>query len=97
MERISQSRLNNVCATLNKMTDSPASMWTRKDDGTLVGNVGHWHVDANGYGYRLCRVSNEGGAVMSTDIAGTARTVYDGIHVMLQTIYMIQRGDLVIK
>lgn len=63
MSRVSIKHLEFQVERINKMTGSPKTAYTKKVDGKLVANVGHYHLDQAYGGIKLVRMDNEGGGI----------------------------------
>lgn len=69
MERITQKMLERKVEYLNKLTGSPATSWTKTNNGTKA-NIGHFHLSGAYGGVALHRMSTEGGGVSDVFSAG---------------------------
>lgn len=61
MQRITEANLEAVVARINRITNSPATPYTRGDDGRNRANVGNYHLDSAYGGFSLHRMENEAG------------------------------------
>lgn len=61
--RTSIKTLELLCAQINTLTGSPATPWTRGEDGRNRANVGNYHLSEAYGGVCLHQMHNEGGAV----------------------------------
>ena len=57
MERITKKRLDAQAARINRLTNSPLTLWG--DDGKM--NVGHFYISGAYGGYNLARIVTDGG------------------------------------
>lgn len=84
--RITISNLNHQVETINTMTESPATSWSKdKATGRLWANIGNYHLDWAYGGVRLVRMSNQGGGinVISTVGFGTKRELYNWLRAFI--------------
>jgi hypothetical protein len=72
MERITEKTLESLVEYINKLTNSPATPYTRTDNKS-VANVGNFHLYHAYGGVNLHRMSNKGGGV-STPVGMGTRT-----------------------
>lgn len=61
-DRITDKHLDTLCDHLNKLTNSPATSYTRTADG-MRANIGNFHISHAYGGVCLHRMSNENGGV----------------------------------
>lgn len=73
MQRITEKMLASLVEDINKMTGSPATSYTRSEDGKLSANIGNYHLYFAYGGVNLHRMSNTGGGV-NTPLGGGTRT-----------------------
>ena len=76
---------------LNKITGQSTEGYTRKEDGSVVANVGTFVLDKNAGGYSLERIMNTSGGVSDILPRGTKRELYNQIKAI---IYGFQVNDL---
>ena len=85
--RVTIKMLESRVAYLNKITNSPASCYDHNKDGKWIANIGNYHLDGAYGGYKLCRVTSEGGAVTNVLNCG-----YETKRDLLKLIEAFQRG-----
>jgi hypothetical protein len=73
MQRITEKQLEALVSWINELTGSPATSYTRNDEGKLSANIGNYHLYHAYGGVNLHRMSNEGGGV-NTPLGGGTRT-----------------------
>jgi hypothetical protein len=73
MQRITEKQLEALVSWINELTGSPATSYTRNDEGKLSANIGNYHLYFAYGGVNLHRMSNEGGGV-NTPLGGGTRT-----------------------
>lgn len=85
MDRITDKNLDGLAATLNRITDSPMTAYTRGEDGKSRANIGHYHISHAYGGVCLHRMCNEGGGVTTPLSSGHVRkrALYDAMHAYL--------------
>ena len=73
---------------LNKLTNSPATPYTRTESGNLVANVGNFHLSHAFDGVCLHRMRNESGGVTTPIVSFhiTKRDLYDRINAYIDGI-----------
>jgi len=77
MTRTTMEHLKVKLEFLNFITGSPQKPWERVD-GRLVAQVGCYVISGGGYGgYKLCRITNEGGGQKDITRAGTKTELYE--------------------
>ena len=77
MARAKMEHLNTRLDFLNIITGSPRKPWERVD-GRNVAQVGCYVISGGGYGgYKLCRITNEGGGQKDITKAGTKLELYE--------------------
>ncbi|NBT33372.1 MAG: hypothetical protein EBT13_16145 [Rhodobacteraceae bacterium] len=57
MERITKKRLDAQAERINRLTNSPLTLWG--DDGKM--NVGHYYISGAYGGYNLAKIVTDGG------------------------------------
>jgi hypothetical protein len=62
--RITVSQLESRVEYLNKITGSPETSWTKKNE-IMTANIGNHYLDGAYGGYDVCQIMNEGGGVNS--------------------------------
>lgn len=67
--RTTKQHLNNLIQTINKLTNSPATAYTRTET-ELKGNIGNFYLYQAYGAYGLNRIANEGGGVTNRHIEG---------------------------
>ena len=88
MDRITDKRLENRVATLNKMLDRPATSWTRIS-GENKANIGNLHISHAYGGVSLHEMCNDGGGVNDLNGGhGTKRELDTFISGMMSVLYM---------
>ena len=87
MNRITDKMLENLCARLNKETNSPATSYTRTET-VLRANIGNFHISHAYGGVCLQRMSNEAGGVTCLLSQGhdTKRKLWDAMQALLSGI-----------
>jgi len=87
MQRITEKDLEATVEYLNRLTDSPATPYTRLDD-KLKANIGNYHLSHAYGGVKLHRMVNEGGGVREPISTGytTKRDLYNQIHAFIRGI-----------
>ena len=83
MNRITDKNLETLCATLNRVTNSPESGWERIEERN-VANIGHYYIDGAYGGVALARIVNDGGGVRMIIERCTKRELYDQMHAFLR-------------
>jgi hypothetical protein len=73
MQRITEKQLEALVSWINELTGSPATSYTRNDEGKLSANIGNYHLYYAYGGVNLHRMTNEGGGV-NTPLGGGTRT-----------------------
>jgi hypothetical protein len=73
MQRITEKQLEALVSWINELTESPATSYTRNDEGKLSANIGNYHLYFAYGGVNLHRMTNEGGGV-NTPLGGGTRT-----------------------
>ena len=88
MYRVTQKQLESAVARINGVLGMPETLYSEKrdDKGRLVANVGNYHIDAAYGGYKLVRMSCEGGGVRDISPRGTKRETYDFCRAFLDGI-----------
>ena len=95
MTRITIKNLRRLCETLNKITGSPTTPYTRLEDGTLRGNIGHFYIDCAYGGYSLERMLETGGCTVIFNCGHVpARDLYNRIHAFIAALDMVSAGSL---
>lgn len=61
--RITLSHLQAVCDRINHAHGTPLTPYSKRDDGTLVANIGNFHLSGAYGGYALHQMANDGGGV----------------------------------
>jgi hypothetical protein len=92
--RITAANLQAVVDRINRLTGSPATSYTRGEDGKLRANVGNFHISSAYGGVTLHRMSNEAGGVTTPLGLGysTKRDLYEQLHAFARGIEMAQEG-----
>jgi hypothetical protein len=73
MQRITEKQLESLVQWINELTNSPATSYTRTEDGKSSANIGNYHLYFAYGGVNLHRMTNTGGGV-STPLGGGTRT-----------------------
>ncbi len=91
-ERITQKNLDKLCDTINKVTNSPMTPYTRID-GKTKANLGNYHISSAYGGVCLQRMSNESGGVSTVINLGytTKRNLYDLMNAYLKGLREVTR------
>ena len=87
MERITEKQLQALVDRLNRVTNSPATPYTRNGD-KLTANIGNHHLSWAYGGVELDRMDNQGGGI-SCPLGsghGTKRELWDKIHAYIAGI-----------
>ena len=85
MERTTQKQLEFLCERINSAKKTPAKPYERID-GSLVGQIGNYHLSGAYGGVCLHQTMNEGGGV---------RDVFSCGHVTKRDLYQMMRAYLV--
>lgn len=88
-QRITLKNLQNLAATINRVTGSPAAAWTKPERSErYVASIGNYHISQAYGGYCLHRMTTEGGGVSDVFSCGhiTARDLYERMHAFLRGI-----------
>lgn len=88
-DRITRKHLEGLCNTLNRVTNSPMTPWTRDENNKFHANIGNYHIDGAYGGWQLQRIMNEHGGV-NTPIGGgyvPARELYNRMHAYLDGLF----------
>ena len=85
MERTTQKQLEFMCERINSAKKTPAKPYERID-GSLVGQIGNYHLSGAYGGVCLHQTMNEGGGV---------RDVFSCGHVTKRDLYQMMRAYLV--
>ena len=85
MDRITMKNLEFLVERINEATGSPATPYTKTDDGKYRANIGNYHLDGAYGGWALERMSSEGGGVLSVFSIG---------HVSKRELYGMMRAFL---
>jgi hypothetical protein len=78
MERTTQKQLEFMCARINSAKNTPAKPYERID-GSLVGQIGNFHLSGAYGGVSLHQTMNEGGGIRDVFSCGhvTKRDLYN--------------------
>lgn len=92
--RITERDLESVVARINKMTGSPATPYTRDENGKFTANVGNFHLDAAYGGWALHRMETTGGGV-EVILSGYVpkRELYEKMQAFLSGLYMARQEE----
>lgn len=82
-DRITKNHLHRLIAQLNWQFGQDAEAWRRDENGNLRATPGVFVLDCAYGGYRLCRITNEGGGERDLTPRGTARETYDNIRAFM--------------
>ena len=85
MERITRKQLDFLCERINNAKKTPAKPYERID-GSLVGQIGNYHLSGAYGGVCLHQTMTEGGGV---------RDVFSCGHVTKRDLYQMMRAYLV--
>ena len=85
MERITRKQLEFMCERINAAQKTPAKPYERID-GSLVGQIGNFHLSGANGGVCLHQTMTEGGGV---------RDVFSCGHVTKRDLYQMMRAYLV--
>jgi len=61
--RITKKDLDCVVNRINSITSSPATSYTKDNNGNFNANIGNYHLSGAYGGYALHRMFNEGGGI----------------------------------
>ena len=87
MERTTNKQLEFLCARINAAQKTPAKPYERSEiDGSLVGQIGNFHLSGAYGGVCLHQTMTEGGGV---------RDVFSCGHVTKRDLYQMMRAYLV--
>ena len=84
MERITRKQLDFLCERINNAKKTPAKPYERID-GSLVGQIGNFHLSGANGGVSLHQTMTEGGGV---------RDVFSCGHVTKRDLYQMMRAYL---
>lgn len=98
MQRITKSDLQALVNRLNRETGNPDEPYTRtpatadNPHGTLVANIGNYHISQAYGGYALHQMATDGGGVREPLYTGhvPARELYGKIHAFLMGYALAQ-------
>jgi|DEB0MinimDraft_6_1074348.scaffolds.fasta_scaffold00826_19 hypothetical protein len=90
MERITIKHLRHVVALLNDAAGAAREPYTRDEQGQFRANVGTFTIDRAYGGFRLERITSEGGGARDISPRGTAREVHEFIRAMLAGLDLAQ-------
>lgn len=62
-DRITMKNLEYQVERINKAMNSPAASYTRDKAGKLKANIGNYHLDGAYGGWKLARMTSEGGGI----------------------------------
>jgi hypothetical protein len=82
-DRITKKHLHRIIHTLNTMFNQDAEAWHRDESGNLRATPGVFVLDCAYGGYRLSRITSEGGGERDITPRGTARETYDNIRAFM--------------
>lgn len=79
MDRITDKHLAGLVARLNRLAGTPLEYCTKQPDGSIIINVGHFHIDRAYSGYQLVQTTTAGGGVRTVVGSGFVpkRQVYE--------------------
>jgi hypothetical protein len=87
MERITRKQLDFLCERINNAKKTPAKPYERSEiDGSLVGQIGNYHLSGAYGGVSLHQTMTEGGG---------ARDVFGCGHVTKRDLYQMMSAHLV--
>jgi hypothetical protein len=87
-DRITEKMLQSLVDYLNQITNSPATSYSKGEDGRYHANIGAYCLDFAYSGVQLQRICNDGGGI-STPLGGgfnTKRELYNKLHAYLRGI-----------
>jgi len=92
--RITKDNLEGSVRTLNRLTKSPETQYTRNKQGKLSANIGNYHLDWAYGGVRLNRMVSVGGGikVISPFGFGTKRELYVFINGCIEAICNLEES-----
>ena len=61
MSRVTEKDLGTLVNQINEETNQPTSAYTRKDNGELCANIGHYYLDGAYGGHKLVQIVSGGG------------------------------------
>jgi hypothetical protein len=85
MQRITEKQLESLVQWVNELTNSPATSYTRAEDGKLSANIGNYHLYYAYGGVNLHRMTNTGGGVNTPLGEGTRtkRELFNQLHAFI--------------
>jgi hypothetical protein len=85
MQRITEKQLESLVQWVNELTNSPATSYTRTEDGKLSANIGNYHLYHAYGGVNLHRMTNTGGGVNTPLGEGTRtkRELFNQLHAFI--------------
>lgn len=88
MQRITEKQLEALVSWINELTNSPATSYTRNEEGKLTANIGNYHLYFAYGGVNLHRMSNTGGGVNTPLGEGTRtkRELFNQLHAFINGI-----------
>ena len=92
MDRITQKDLEYLVKTINQLTGSPETPYSKHGD-TCTGNIGNYHLDYAYGGVNLVRMCNEGGGI-SQPLGGgfhTKRELYNRLTAFIYGLESAQK------
>ena len=86
MYRITMRDLEGAVSLLNKLTDQPATPWSKDGNGKMEANIGNYHLSGAYGGWQVHRMVGEGGGVTTPLQTGyvSKREVYNAIHAFIR-------------
>jgi hypothetical protein len=82
-DRITKNTLRRIVADLNLQFGQDAEAWHRDESGKFSATPGVFVLDCAYGGYRLSRITSEGGGERDITPRGTARETYDQIRAFI--------------
>ncbi len=86
MDRITQKDLEALTAIINKMTNSPATPYTKRSGNMgMTANIGNYYLDYAYGGVKLVRMVTDGGGITEVSRTGysTKRELYNWMQAFL--------------
>ena len=85
MQRITEKQLESLVQWVNELTNSPATSYTRAEDGKLSANIGNYHLYYAYGGVNLHRMTNTGGGVNTPlgEVTRTKRELFNQLHAFI--------------
>jgi len=87
MQRVTDKHLESLVDSINAITNSPSTPYTRENDRSHA-NIGNYHLSWAYGGVKLHRMVNEGGGIREALSTGytTKRDLYDQLQAFIKGI-----------